>query len=501
MKTYLILAILLIASTFLAAQVLSPWQGVRHSSVDPDGNMHMKFNVIPDEVTTYEFHYSINGANWLLGNTVDIGAGEMQTLVPYQFGQNLRYRLRAESFYMEESFAYLNPAYLESESFPPALGQYALINTDASGDSIMIYHPTLDVTDSYFAATENKLFTAIANVSETFPTMNSVTSYNIYLCTLMNPESAMGDSVMYAMVFSFNIPGVLSPGLYKIGMDENQSPVFDRLGNIQSQVTGGKLHMACNISDLTSDPGFGAWPNAYNALAVSMLTMRINVDLATFTPEFLLGDYSNPGVLDFTDYRYQVNQNSLPELYNFFVSPENFFLRVAVMYQDEDGDFPLIAELELDNGDVYPMHTSAMDFSEPASYDTMVPETVVWETAVLRFSDNITDLVNLEIYCTALENNTNIPMALACKMPNPISSGSKVYNINLSGLDKSPIQIDLYNLKGQKLGNIHSSSNNNSESVIPWNGTINSQRLSSGIYFMKVRQGTRFLNKKLIVIR
>jgi hypothetical protein len=42
-----------------------------------------------------------------------------------------------------------------------------------------------------------------------------------------------------------------------------------RIGDITAQVSGGKLHMACNISTLTADPQFGPWPNEFNALAIS----------------------------------------------------------------------------------------------------------------------------------------------------------------------------------------------------------------------------------------
>lgn len=411
MKYAIVISLLLLCAV-LTAQEMMPFGDLRHSSVCTDGNLRLRWNDLSGGMYPQECWYNVNNGAWMQATVDNSAMTHAQALLPYQFGQTLRYRLRSEMSYMGESIAYMHPAYLGSDAFPPALNNMALIGTDAIGDSITVYAPMLDLTDSYIAATSTKFYSALANVSNSFPTLNSLTSYNIYLTTIMNVESA-SDSLAYAMVYSFNIPGVISSGLYRIGMDSEGTPSFARIGNIQSQVSGGKLYMACNIADLVNDPSFGPWPNQYNMLMFTSATIRVDLDLGTMQPSFGFGDNSSIGIIEFLDLHYNVPFNSLPQI----AIMGNGTQMVNVQYDDPDGDFPLIAEFETEFGQIIPLIPSGLDFSQSVIFSTMLPAGV--EYGVIRFSDNESDIVQLIWTIVSNEDPINTPPAIKITMPNP----------------------------------------------------------------------------------
>ena len=260
----LILWLLLILCAALSAQETMPFGVVDHSAVCADGFMRLQWTDLTGGANPIACFYSINNGAW-----VEAAPGSMpnsEALVPYQYGQLLRYRLHTLMEYEGESIAFMNAAYLGADAFPPTLDRMGLVGTDPTGDSLMVYALPLDLTSAYNAITPAKIYISLGNASNAFPTFVSLNSYNAYMTMVMNPAGSQ--EVSYALLYTFNIPGLISPGLYKLGVDAEQNPTFTRLGNIQSTVSGGKPYMACNIADLTADPDFGAWPNDQNMLAL-----------------------------------------------------------------------------------------------------------------------------------------------------------------------------------------------------------------------------------------
>ena len=289
MKRILLLSVLVIFVLSLTAQEIAPWQYLRHSAVTPDNSVHFRFDSVIETPSIYEFYYKIGTTDWQMTTPELISDLTYDTAIPYQMGQAMQYRMKGSTDYMGQQVAVLNPAFLTQDTFPPVLSNYAYVCDDPVGDSLMIYTTATDITGSWSAFSDNRFYAAVSNQANSFPTMISINTYNLYLSAFINPETALTDSVMYAMVYTVNLPGVISPGLYKIGIDANQQPVFQRLGNIQSQVSGGKLYMSCLISDLTADVSFGEWPNVTKTLIQTCATMRISMDLSTMTPTFSAG--------------------------------------------------------------------------------------------------------------------------------------------------------------------------------------------------------------------
>lgn len=492
MKQVLIV-IFLVFTAGIGAQTLSPFQNIRHSSVDPDGNIHLRYDLIGSSVVDQQLFYSSNGV-WQAATINALDSGGFEALLPYSFGDKLYYRFQTSVEAMGQAASYLHAPWLENDAFPPPSSAMALIAEDPIGDPWQTVGPNFDLTASYVASSQNKFYRAVSNVSGTFPLMQSFTTYNLYGSMIMNPETVL-DSMAYAMLYTFNIPGLISPGLYKIGVDLELTPSFERIGDVQSTVSGGKLYLSCNFADLTSDPAFGPWPNSTNTLLTTDLTAQLSIDLQTQTPEFAIGDYSTPGLIDFTPLYYEVMQNTLPELV--LVSYDEASGRVELRYTDLDEDFPLEASMfnddedgKVNRVDMTPIYNEdgSISFIEHAN-----------PGAHLSVSDNLIDYVTLWLPVANADINAPAVQALACRLPNPLHKGSSSSQIEISGLKREPLQIGLYNTRGQKIRDFDTFTPMDPVTMLIWSSD-SYQGLPQGIYFLKVSQGSRSLNHKFTIL-
>lgn len=495
MKTNLLLCALLLALSLLGAQALNPYQNLIHSSRCADGNLRLRWMDPTGLGLETECWYAADGAAWQQAPTGVYSDLQLQALVPYEFGQNLRYRLRTELTLMDESLVYMHAPYLDSDLFPPQISKLGQIGVDAVGDSVMLYAPYLDLTESWFGATQSRLFSALANVPNSFPTLNSVYSYNAYITTLTNPDTVI-DTLTYAMIYSFYIADVIQPGLYKLRMGDAGIPSFTRIGNIQSMVLGGKLFMSCNLADLVNDPDFGAWPNSINGLVASSLTMNLSIDPNTYAISYGIGDYSTPGLLFFEDHTYQAGANTPPQCTNYWFDLMSQTFNFD--YFDAEGDFPIQMELELPDAQILEPLPLGYDFSQPVSYSVELPG--IPDFATLRWSDNGIDIPEY-VHWFVSSNDGLLPAAeLSCRLPNPLRSGDPA-RISLAGLAKAALSVSVYNLRGQKLGLLYEGNVSAGAFDLPWNGTLNGSALDSGVYFLRITQDGRSANHRFVVTK
>ena len=285
-----------------------------------------------------------------------------------------------------------------------------------------------------------------------------------------------------------NIPSILR--VYKLGIDESFTPTFARIGNIQSNVSGGKLFMSCNMDDLIGDDSFGAWPNFSNALAFSSFTMRLNLDLSTMTPEVLIGDYSFPGMIFFDDLSYQAAGNTPP------VVSDIQYLELGQMswrYQDTDGDFPLICRLEIDDGEALEMQADGYDYQAGVTYSTQIP--VHATGATLYVSDNGIDIQEHVVFITDNQDYLAAPR-LECILPNPIRM-AQTPAVYFKGLQRLPLQVDIYNLRGQRIYSRQFDNLYSEEQQLMLAGF----NAASGLYLFRAVNGNNTILHKFSIIR
>ena len=157
MKTKCLMFVLLFVAVLLSAQEINTYLNLSHSSRCPDGYLRLRWLDETGNSSSTQCFYSINGLNWELTTSTALQNNQMEAVVPYEFGQSLRYRLRTPVTLEGEQIVFMHIPYLISDAFPPSLSQLGEIGTDPTGDSDISDVPALDLTDSWCGTTENKL--------------------------------------------------------------------------------------------------------------------------------------------------------------------------------------------------------------------------------------------------------------------------------------------------------------------------------------------------------
>jgi hypothetical protein len=482
-----LLLVLVFCIFALSAQDVTPWQYVRHSAVDNNSRVHVRFNAAQDVTGGYELYGWINNS-WYSMPLTSPEPLVYEALLPHSAGQTHKYRLRTSYEIEGQTVVAVNPGFLSSDAFPPALATLGYVADDPTGDSLMYYHPNLDITGTWAGWTNNKLFTAVSNVSNSFPTFNSLSSFNLYFAGIANTTAALTDSSFYAMLYTFNIPGVISSGLYKLGLNlADTTLVYEYLGPIQSQVTGGKLMMACDISTLTADPSFGTWPPPYNSLGFMAGSINVGLDLATMTPTFNVGDLSAIAQLIYEAYSYTPGTNTPPVISDVIIA-DNY---VQFTYFDADHDFPLTAQITYDGTQVMDFIPSTPDFAQPVVMTAYNPGN--WASAIIDVSDNNIDIV-YHVLGTSNQDEV-LPSVTVCRVyPNPFNPALGNLNIEVSGGKDRITHAAIYNLKGQLVKELDVAN-------LAWDGTNGKNHpVRDGIYLLKISHNNQNLNRKLILI-
>lgn len=487
----LLTIVFLVISVSLMGQIDSPFGNLRHSSVDPDGNLHLRFDALPN-YEDYSLSYKYD-EDWISADLNHIGSDVLETVVPYDFGQRLSYSPHYKMEVSDYAMSYLYAAHLNSNAFPPPLSQMIKIDDDPAEDLIGATNPDLDIAANYMAIYDNHLYRAIQNYSGTYSLAQGFTQYNVYLSLIVNPYAAT-TYYAYAMIYTFNIPGLISPGLYKVTIDL-QNPTIQRLGDIQSTIADGVLHMSCDMDLLFSDPDFGVWPNDINTLSMEDLTLSLMVDFSTMQPQLTEGDLSSLGMVDFTELIYEVAENTLPSLK--IVDYDSESGAIELLYIDSEGDFPLQATHIVStsegstNQDMNPVYNvdGSISFFEIAS-----------EGSSFSVSDNMIDYVFAYPPVSNADDSSPALPTLDILFTNPLHANSSFCQLDLKGLEAGNATLSLYNLRGQKLLNIAQLSATKSGETITWSGS-EYKSLPQGIYFIRLQQAGRSITRKITIIR
>lgn len=123
------------------------------------------------------------------------------------------------------------------------------------------------------------------------------------------------------------------------------------------------------------------------------------------------------------------------------------------------------------------------------------------EYVTVRCSDNGIDIVEYVHYFVSVADENLPSHPLGCRMPNPFRSGGDPFQISLFGLSKEPLEVQIYNLRGQKLGSLYAGNAALGSLEISWNGTVAGKSLESGIYFLRLKQGGRVFNHRFVVTK
>jgi FlgD Ig-like domain len=491
MKKYIIIILLLFGFIFLSAQIpeLSIWNNIRNSAYTIEDSIHIRCETIElPNIQTELFYF--DGSEWESSEMELVNGLTYEGVIPALYGgaQNCRFRSEADTL------VGMMPALITDDNFPPAAAEMSLVADDPIGDNIDPNNQNLDISANYFGFSDSRFYAGLNSDTETFPTDSGglfPSTYFFYLTILINPENVLNDTTIYVMIHG-NIPVLFSSGLYRINGSEISLESLIQIGDIETQVVGNQLIMACDIETLTNDEFFGDWPNLTNSLIVEMATAEFSL------PDvFLLTDYSKFSLQFFDQYIIEPFTNVLPEISNetHVVGAENTI--VTFEYFDENAHFPLVAELNVNN-ETFDFIPLGFDYSQPVIMEATFPITN-WDEATIIISDNGYEFVEHTFNSGVNTDDELISSDFQLSnYPNPFNPSTTI-SFELNTETSANTELMIYNLKGQE---IRQYSIFNNQSSIVWDGTDQAGKpVSSGLYFYKLKSGDFLQTQKMLLMK
>ncbi|HPR18225.1 MAG TPA: T9SS type A sorting domain-containing protein [Candidatus Cloacimonadota bacterium] len=502
MKKFLMTLIFVLSIFLLSAQFnnLSIWTNIRNSSYTIDDSLYIRCETVELPGLETELYY-FDGTIWQNTAMNNYQNLTYEAVIPALNGgaENCRFRTATDTLVA------MMPARIPNDVFPPAAAEMSLVDPDSTGDNLVPAYTNLDITGNYFGYSDTRFYSGTTNASGSFPLNGGglfPTTYFFYATIIINPENVLIDSVAYALVYG-NVPLFLPQGLYRINGTGLSLESLVQIGSIEAQVVNGQLITACDISTLTSDEYFGTWPSISNSLIVEMATAVYSL------PEtFTLADYSHFSLQFIDQYVIEPFTNVLPEISNIDYSTGTATTTVWFTYSDENGNFPLTANLLVGN-DTYQMQPLTFDYSQPVIFETTFPN-VAWNEATITVSDNDYEFVE-ETFQNGNYTSPNNLVESNCRLsnyPNPFNPSTTI-SFDLTAKDAKSAKVEIYNIRGQKIKTLDccnsfaaASKELSYSKTVVWDGTdSNNKPVSSGVYFYKLKAGDFEKTRKMLLMK
>jgi hypothetical protein len=483
MKKLFILIFLVTFFTFLSAQDISVWQNIRNSAYTADSELYLRCETIDfPGIETGVYFWETDSWNYYPMETLQGLTQQVQ--VNADPAQPARFRFKS----VHDTLVALMPKSVLEDASPLPLTEHSLVASDPI-DEVPV---NLDLTEQYFAYSENKFYVVLKNNGGGFPTDSGgivPSDFYFYSAGLVNPEAE--DSVAYALSYQQIL--TYTPGLYKFDPTEQSLEAIQRIGNIEYQIDGDYLFMSCDIQDLVDDEDFGEWPNSYNTLLFTSLTNTVSID-----GDYLTSDICKPGILNFEEYTVEPTENTVPQIYDISSYIENNTTFVSLLYTDEQQNFPLISHSYLPESpeNYYEFLPVFPDYSQPVEFITAIPGTN-WQQLYITFSDNGQDMVE-EVYDLTSNQQNNLPATVALSnYPNPFNPQTTI-SFNLPS-QTTVAKLKIYNTRGQLVKKCDLAAGQTS---FTWQGKdTNGKKVASGTYFYALQLDDDVLIRKMLLMK
>ncbi|MDD4309891.1 MAG: T9SS type A sorting domain-containing protein [Candidatus Cloacimonetes bacterium] len=337
----------------------------------------------------------------------------------------------------------INPVYWNSTT-EPNLQFYTPLETDPIGDHLF-GSAWLDITQTKVTFSNERIYFAIQNNHTSFPVSSGLTFF-AYMPVLVNPAaSPEDDPLVFGLMYTVELSGVISPGLYKIsGTGVND---LEQIGEIQHSILDNTLILSCALSDLYADSDFMAWFNPdYPQIATTTTTSKITLTGGSQQADITVGadlllipqlvNIANVNAPLLSDAAYSVEQG-MPD-----------YLSASIQYSDADNNFPMIASLSIDGGEEHPLIPYLQtypDFTLGVLYSVYdVPIAENWQQLTYRFSDGEGFVYRTIDNGSAIQDNVQAPMPKLQLYPNPVQN-----MLNLKNNTDDEAIVEIYNVRGQ----------------------------------------------------
>lgn len=355
------LLLLLISIGTLQALSFSGWNNIRFTGRSADNTVIMRTEINEADLTHNSLIY--NNGNGVVEaglGLIDSNTNTYQTAFAAP-NVSFNYGLKKSSGAQPATIV---PIPHNSTSLP-SLNLMTKVSEDISGDQSAA---NCDVVADYVAFSDSKVFTAIQNRGGGFPTSGGLFGpYYSYMSIIGNPNTDPNDpnAIVWALHY-VSVPVLFSTGLYKItgtGISD-----ITRIAGIQTTIDSGNnaLIMGADLSNMYNDPDFQAWFDPANpVIGLITLVNRIALPSTVTQMDNSLGGYLIPTPLSMnTDNINQMDAHTD----GLFVTATDVYFQST--YTGPADMFPISVHFITNNNDIYPMTSTAVDFSQPVVYRT-----------------------------------------------------------------------------------------------------------------------------------
>ncbi len=353
----------------------------------------------------------------------------------------------------------------------PELSYYTSLGTDPMDDNIFPSSSWLDLWAYESCFSEERLYFAMYNNGGSYP-ISSGTTFFAYMPVLVDPDAdPTADPIVFGLMYTVSVPGVISPGLYKISGTGFSG--LTRIGDIVTSIQDGCLLLSCARADLLADPDFNSWFDSNNPRVVTTATTS-RISLVSGIQQADTTEGRNlvlrPQAIPFENL--YAPMLSAPELVN---GAENLLIP-RITYFDQDANFPRIASFSIDGGEEYPLspvNLGTEAFDAPVVFSSAgIPEPSEWNDLRFRFSHGDGFIYQTITNGSGIaDENINDAPVLSIS-PNPVQGAMTVKNSIPETMSYA-----IYNLKGQKVKEIRQEGNSELK--------LDTSQFLPGIYFLK----------------
>ncbi len=385
---WLVLVTLLLVVPDAGAQEY--WSQIRHSALLPDARILLRAeNPVGPGISNYVLYRTGSGVMEQVMTPVLDGPSTVEAAPPGPVTATSYYGFRL----LQGDSLDLLPVRLP-EGAEPMPADLSVVASDPVGDALFGF-TNLDLVECRISLSDSRLYAVLRNAGGGFPVSSGLTFFG-YLMGIVDPDLPDPD-IVFGMMYTYNQPGVISPGLYKItgtGFDD-----LEKIGDVSVTQFPGEnaLLLSCLLGDLLSDPDFASWYDPEEP-RISVAAFSQKITLLGGAQE---ADRTPGGTCHLREIAIDPEINQLPQLASFEVVGYGSGAYARVIYSDPNGHCPAQAKIDFDESEFFDLRPETLDYGGSVVY---VSEPGVgpladgdWGIAFVRFSDDLVNVVEASI--------------------------------------------------------------------------------------------------------
>ncbi len=483
----------LVLALFVNAGAYEHWNDIRHSALVPGDSIAVRVESPSGPGIDNYLLFAASGIDEVPMLAIEDGPSTVSATIPGPVSDVRRCGFRL----LQDAELDLMPVRIASGA-TPVPSDLTLLEPDPVGDELFGYQ-NLDLVASHVSSSDTRLYGALTNAGGGFPTSQLLTFFG-YVFAIADPALAAPDTV-FLLMYTIDQPGVINPGLYKAtgpGMDD-----LVQIGDVEIQEypATDQLMLSCALADLIADPYFASWYDPSDpAIGLAALTQRITLLGGVDQADELPG-----GTCSLRSFSIEPFANELPTLSNLSFEGAGPTAFASLDYSDANGHCPVVSEISFDGGEPAPMFPQTLDYGASVTYSTESGIEPLasgdWTNAVARFSDNLSDVVELAATNTGIADDvTGEVTVLALSVTrNPTGPCATIeYTMPAPG----HLRVDVFDLRGRVVRTLVDRVVGAELAFLDWDGRDEANSpVSSGIYFLRASALGQVAAGKLLLLR